>query len=72
MGLGGVGGWQLIILLLVVLLLFGSKRLRSAGSDLGAAFRSFRQGVDEVEGIDASAEPKTISQQTVKKPKTPS
>ena len=70
MGIGGVSGWQLIILLLVVLLLFGSKRLRSAGSDLGAALRSFRKGMDEVEGDDSSQAPRPLGQQTVKKDKT--
>ncbi len=67
MGLGGVSGWQLIILLLIVALLFGGKRLRSAGSDLGSAIRSFRRGVNEVEGRDSKVEPRPLGQQTVKR-----
>ena len=32
---GGISGWQLMILLLIVVLVFGTKRLRNIGSDLG-------------------------------------
>jgi len=34
--------WQLVIVLVIVLLLFGTKRLRNIGGDLGGAIRSFR------------------------------
>lgn len=43
---------QLIILLLVVVLIFGTKKLRNAGGDLGAAIRSFRKGLQEGEEPD--------------------
>ncbi len=72
MGLGGVSGWQLIILLLIVALLFGGKRLRTAGSDLGSAIRSLRQGVNEVEDTDSNVEPRPLGQQTVKNMTDPS
>jgi len=39
--------WQLLILLLIVVLVFGTKRLRNMGSDLGAAVKGFRKGMDE-------------------------
>jgi sec-independent protein translocase protein TatA len=42
MGVGGIGIWQLLIILVIVLLLFGTKRLRSLGSDLGGAIKGFR------------------------------
>lgn len=45
MGLGGISLWQLLILLLIVVLLFGTKRLRSIGSDLSGAIRDFRKGL---------------------------
>ena len=38
---------QLLILLAVVLLVFGTKRVRSLGSDLGGAIREFRKGVSD-------------------------
>jgi sec-independent protein translocase protein TatA len=47
MGLGGISPFQLIIILLIVLLLFGGKRLRTLGSDLGSAIKGFRKSMDE-------------------------
>jgi sec-independent protein translocase protein TatA len=47
MMIGGVSVWQLLILLLLVGLIFGTKRLRNAGSDLGKAFKGFRDAVKE-------------------------
>ena len=44
---GGISGWQLLILLLIVLLVFGTKRLRTIGSDLGSAVKGFRDGMGE-------------------------
>jgi sec-independent protein translocase protein TatA len=52
MGLGGISIWQLLIILVIVVLLFGTKRLGSLGSDLGSAIRGFRksmQSEDEAE-----------------------
>jgi sec-independent protein translocase protein TatA len=45
----GIGITELLIILLIVALLFGTKRLRSAGGDLGAAIGSFRQAMSEPE-----------------------
>jgi len=47
--IGGISGWQLLILLLIVVLVFGTKRLRNIGSDLGSAVRGFRKGMEEGE-----------------------
>ncbi|HEY6643923.1 twin-arginine translocase TatA/TatE family subunit [Povalibacter sp.] len=51
----GIGFRELIIILLIALVLFGAKRLRNIGSDLGGAMRGFRQAVasDEDEADDA-------------------
>ena len=46
MGLGGIGIWQLLIVLLIVVLLFGTKRLKTLGGDLGSALKSFRSAVE--------------------------
>ena len=56
MGLGGISIWQLLIILVIVLLLFGTKRLRNIGSDLGGAIRGFRKGMNEAEENDEAAE----------------
>ncbi len=49
MGFGGISIWQLLIVLVIVLLLFGTKRLRNLGSDLGAAFKGFKKAMSEEE-----------------------
>ncbi len=46
MGVGGISLWQLLIVLLIVLLIFGTKRLKSVGGDLGGALKSFRKAMD--------------------------
>jgi sec-independent protein translocase protein TatA len=45
----GLGVWELLIILAIVLLLFGPKRLKSLGSDLGSAIKGFRSAVKEEE-----------------------
>lgn len=49
MGLGGISIWQLLIILVIVLLLFGTKRLRNLGGDLGGAIKGFRKAMDTQE-----------------------
>jgi len=49
MGFGGVSIWQLLIVLVIIILLFGTKKLRSLGGDLGSAIKSFKQSVREGE-----------------------
>lgn len=55
MGLGGISVWQLLIILLIVVMLFGTKRLRSLGSDLGEAISGFRKSVNEGESAGEAA-----------------
>jgi sec-independent protein translocase protein TatA len=45
----GIGMRELIIILLVVLLVFGAKKLRTIGSDLGAAVRGFKKSMSDGE-----------------------
>ncbi|MFZ1576587.1 MAG: twin-arginine translocase TatA/TatE family subunit [Chromatiaceae bacterium] len=47
MGLGGISIWQLLIILVIVLLLFGTKRLKGIGSDLGNAIKGFRSAMSD-------------------------
>ena len=49
MGLGGISLWQLLIILLIVVVLFGTKRLRSIGTDLGGALKGFRSAMTDAE-----------------------
>lgn len=46
MGFGGISIWQLLIVLLIVVMLFGTKRLKNLGSDLGDAIKGFRKSMD--------------------------
>lgn len=56
MGLGGISLWQLLIVLLIVVLIFGTKRLKSLGTDLGGAVKGFRSAVTEAEKAQLEAE----------------
>jgi sec-independent protein translocase protein TatA len=60
MGIGGISVWQLLILLLIVVLVFGTKRLRNMGSDLGAAVKGFRKGMDDTKEEEERLEPDRI------------
>lgn len=63
MGIGGISMWQLIILLVIVVLVFGTKRLRNMGSDLGAAVKGFRKGMEEEKSADDEpAEPEQLKE----------
>lgn len=54
--MGGISIWQLLIILAIVLLLFGTKKLRGLGTDLGGAIKGFRKAVkDEEQGAEAAS-----------------
>ncbi len=48
----GFSIWQLLIILAIVLVLFGAKRLKNVGSDLGNAIKGFKKAVKEEENKD--------------------
>ena len=50
----GIGMRELLIILLVVLLVFGAKKLRTIGSDLGAAVKGFKKSMNEGESEEAT------------------
>ena len=47
MGLGGISIWQLLIVLVIVALIFGTKKLRGIGGDLGGAVKGFKKAIDD-------------------------
>ncbi len=55
MGFGGISIWSLLLILAIVVLLFGTKKLRNVGSDLGGAIRSFKKSVKEEDDNAAKA-----------------
>lgn len=47
MGIGGISIWQLLIILAIVVLLFGTKKLKGIGGDLGGALKGFKKALNE-------------------------
>jgi len=47
--MGGISIWQLVIILVIVMLLFGTKKLRNIGGDLGGAVKGFKNAVNDAE-----------------------
>jgi len=60
MGLGGISIWQLLIVLAIVIAIFGTKRLKNIGSDLGGAVKGFRKAMNETE--QETSDPKQLGQ----------
>ena len=57
----GISLWQLLIVLLIVLLLFGTKKLRSIGSDLGGAVKGFRSSMRDGNDQDEDKDSEEMS-----------
>lgn len=55
--MAGIGIWQLLIVLAIVLMVFGTKKLRGMGGDVGGFIRGFKDSVADA----PSAEDKTVS-----------
>lgn len=49
MGPGGISPWSLLLILVIVLLLFGTKKLRNVGTDLGGALKGFKSAMKDGE-----------------------
>ncbi|MBK5144008.1 Sec-independent protein translocase subunit TatA [Budviciaceae bacterium BWR-B9] len=47
--MGGISIWQLLIIVAIVVLLFGTKKLRTLGSDLGASVKGFKKAMSDEE-----------------------
>ena len=65
MGIGGISIWQLLIILAIVVLLFGTKKLKGIGGDLGSAIKGFKKAIDEDEPKQADS---TIEEQRAEEP----
>ncbi len=55
----GIGIWQLLIVLAIIILLFGTKKLRNIGADLGEGIRNFRNSVKEGENETGTTDTST-------------
>jgi sec-independent protein translocase protein TatA len=56
MGLGGISVWQLLIVLVIVVLIFGTKKLKNMGGDIGGAVKNFKSAMGAEEKADSEAE----------------
>lgn len=55
--MGGLSIWHWLIVLLVVVLIFGTKKLTNIGKDLGGAVKGFKEGMKTEDGAEAPAAP---------------
>lgn len=71
--MGGISIWQLLIIAVIVVLLFGTKKLRGIGGDLGSAVKGFKKAMSDEEekkdkdAKDADFEQKNIAQNSESK-----
>ncbi|MCJ8293630.1 MAG: twin-arginine translocase TatA/TatE family subunit [Colwellia sp.] len=61
--MGGIGIWQLVIIAVIVVLLFGTKKLRNLGGDLGSAIKGFKSAIGEDKEQNTNVE-KTSAEKT--------
>lgn len=64
--MGGISVTQLIIIAVIILLLFGTKKLRNVGGDLGAAVKGFKKAMGD-DAKDTKAESKVLEETTAAK-----
>jgi sec-independent protein translocase protein TatA len=65
--MGGISIWQLLIIVVIVVLLFGTKKLRNIGGDLGSAVKGFKNAMNDEDADknkkDADFEEKNLEKQ---------
>jgi len=54
--MGGIGIWQLAIVAVIIVLLFGTKKLRNIGTDLGSAVKGFKKSISDEKDDDSSVD----------------
>ncbi|HRD86898.1 MAG: Sec-independent protein translocase subunit TatA [Candidatus Accumulibacter sp.] len=55
--MGSFSIWHWLVVLIIVLLIFGTKKLRNLGADLGGAVKGFKDGIKDAAGEDKPPEP---------------
>ena len=66
--MGSFSIWHWLIVLVIVMLVFGTKKLRNVGSDLGGAVKGFKDGMKEAgadKSADKPAEPQQVTGHTI-------
>ena len=54
MGIGGISFWQILIILVLILILFGGKKIKTMGSDLGESLKGFKKAIKDEDSIKDS------------------
>ncbi|MCV2401684.1 Sec-independent protein translocase subunit TatA [Marinomonas sp. C2222] len=67
---GGISIWQLLIVLAILILIFGTKKLKNLGSDLGGAVKGFKEAVDKEPTPEETAQNKVIDSEVKKDDKS--
>jgi len=65
MGIGGISVWQLLIILAILIMIFGTKKLRGLGGDLGGAVKGFKKAMSEEEKDNEQLQAKTEASEDV-------
>ena len=68
--MGGISIWQLLIILVIVVLLFGTKRLKGIGTDLGGAIKGFKKAVSDEEKDADFEQKKQVEEKSASEPVT--
>lgn len=63
--MGSFSIWHWLVVLVIVMLVFGTKKLRNIGQDLGGAVKGFKEGVKEAESSSESEREKIASEKTI-------
>lgn len=64
MGIGGISVWQLLIILAILIMIFGTKKLRNIGGDLGGAVKGFKKAMNEPTENDTTTDTSTQTKET--------
>lgn len=67
---GGISIWQLLIVLVIVALIFGTKKLRGIGGDLGGAVKGFKKALDDESGEKPAVEDDSAASADAEKAET--
>lgn len=60
--MAGIGIWQLLIVAVIVVLLFGTKKLRNMGGDLGSAIKGFKNEIEDQKEVEENKAVESISE----------
>ena len=67
MGLGGISIWQLLIVLAIVVMIFGTKRLKNIGGDLGGAIKGFKKSMADDDVAESTSDDNTANSEPPEK-----